>query len=69
MKMKKKRYDLGLDKEVAIRGKQIAARLEKPFNRYVEDLIREDIERRLSKEGRKVEGEDEKEEFHILFRL
>jgi len=67
--MKRKRYDIGLDKEIAIKGKQIAARLEKPFNRYIEDLIREDIERRLSKEGRKDEGEDEKEEFHILSRL
>lgn len=69
MKMKRKRYDLGLDKEVAIKGKQIAAMLEKPFNRYVEDLIREDIKRRLSKEGRKDEGEDEEEEFQILSQL
>lgn len=67
--MKRKRYDLGLDKEVAIKGKQIAAMLEKPFNRYVEDLIREDIKRRLSKEGRKDEGEDEEEEFQILSQL
>ena len=66
--MKKKRYDLGLDKEVAIKGKQIAVMLEKPFNRYVEDLIREDIKRRLSKEGSKDE-KSEGEEFHIFSRL
>lgn len=39
----KKRYNIGIDKEVAIAGKKMAVELEIPFNEYIEELIRLDV--------------------------
>lgn len=41
--MTKKRYNIGIDKEVAIAGKKMAVELEIPFNEYIEELIRLDV--------------------------
>ena len=55
--MKKVRKEFWLTKPIAIEGKRKAAKLEMPFNRYVEKLIREDLE----KDGVVIEEETEKD--------
>ena len=57
MKMKRQRKEVWLLKPIAIEGKRKAAKLELPFNRYVEKLIREDLE----KDGVVIEEETEKD--------
>jgi|LFRM01.2.fsa_nt_gb hypothetical protein len=60
--MKRIRKEVWLTKPIAIEGKRKAVKLELPFNRYVEKLIKED----LKKDGVVIEEEKEEGEFHIL---
>lgn len=60
--MKRIRKEVWLKKPIAIEGKRKAVKLELPFNRYVEKLIKED----LKKDGVVIEEEKEEGEFHIL---
>lgn len=53
--MKKKRYNIGLDKGIAIAAKKRAAELEMPFNRYVEELIKQDLYRSFTRIPEKKE--------------
>lgn len=45
--MTKKRYNIGISKDLAIAGKKMAVELEIPFNSYLEELIRIDLKFRL----------------------
>ncbi len=45
--MTKKRYNIGIDKQIAIAGKKMAVDLELPFNKYVEKLIKVDLKYRM----------------------
>ena len=45
--MTKKRYNIGISKDLAIAGKKMAVELEIPFNSYLEELIRIDLKYRL----------------------
>lgn len=57
--MNKKRYNIGIDKEVAIEGKKMAVELEIPFNEYIERLIKVDLKYRLvEQELRNRKAED-----------
>jgi len=56
--MKKVRKEVWLTKPIAIEGKIKAAKLEMPFNRYVEKLIREDLE----KDGVEIEEEEDEKD-------
>lgn len=57
--MTKKRYNIGIDKEVAIAGKKMAVELEMSFNEYVEKLIKADLKYRMvEQELRNRKAED-----------
>lgn len=55
----KKRYNIGIDKQIAIAGKKMAVDLELPFNEYIERLIKVDLKYRLvEQELRNRKAED-----------
>ena len=55
----KKRYNIGIDKQIAIEGKKMAVDLELPFNEYIERLIKVDLKYRLvEQELRNRKAED-----------
>ena len=55
----KKRYNIGIDKQIAIAGKKMAVDLELPFNEYIERLIKVDLKYRMvEQELRNRKAED-----------
>lgn len=59
MGKEKKRCNLYIDRAVAIAGRKKAIDMNTTFNRYVEELIRQDLYREFLESGRKRLNEEE----------